>query len=191
MWIKVSCVSAQPNKNWQLLSALEGWVSFGMDLIKLAFDCLGRLPALADANAKYKCFRFDGHVSMLQLCAGIQADKYQDRSCWHWPKCRPQTEYTKPSTVVLVAWFRNRRVSQKLRPFLLVCSLPASLSALLGFPHGSGPGSEVTCEVFFLHFLAGQQSWVKAPRASQALQKCSFWHRSSWKSAKPHCFPLL
>ena len=62
--------------------AHEGCVLFGMDLIKLAFDCLGRLPAPADANMTYKCLRFDGHVSMLQLCVGIQADKYQDRSRW-------------------------------------------------------------------------------------------------------------
>lgn len=63
------------------MSAHEGRVSFGMDLIKLAFDCLGRLPALAEqADTNMKCFRFDGHVSVLQLRAGIQADKYQDRS---------------------------------------------------------------------------------------------------------------
>lgn len=63
-----------------VMSTHEGCESFGMDLIKLACDCLGRLPALADANIKYKFFRFDGHVSMLQLWAGLQADKYQDRS---------------------------------------------------------------------------------------------------------------
>lgn len=63
-----------------LIKTHEGCVLFGMDLIKLDFDCLGRLPALADANMKYKRFWFDGHVSMLQLRAGIQAEKYQDRS---------------------------------------------------------------------------------------------------------------
>lgn len=42
--------------------------SFGKYPIKLAFDCLGRLPALSGADMKYKCFRFDGQVSMLQLC---------------------------------------------------------------------------------------------------------------------------
>lgn len=58
---------------------------------------------------------------MLQLRAGIQADKYQDRSRWHWPKCQPLPEYTKPTTVPAV-WFRNCRVSQKLRPFLSLLS---------------------------------------------------------------------
>lgn len=46
----------------------QGCVSFVRDLIKLASESFGSLPGLADANTKHKRFRFDGHVSMSQLC---------------------------------------------------------------------------------------------------------------------------
>lgn len=90
---------------------------------------------------KYKCFRFDGHVSMLQLCVGIQADMYKDRS--------RRLKNTRPTTV-LAAPLRNCRASQNLH---LGCSQPASPSALPGFPHGFGPSSEVACDFFFLVFF--------------------------------------
>lgn len=111
MWIKVSCAGALPNKNWQL-HHLTG----DMVLIKLVFDYLGGLLVPADTNIKHKCFRFDGHDSMLQLCAGIQAEK-------HWSRSQrlALNPVSAADWIHKADWFRNCRASQNLRPFLFAC----------------------------------------------------------------------
>lgn len=100
----------------------QGCVSFDGDLIKLAFESLGSLPVLTDANMKYKRFRFDGHVSMLQLCVLVSRQTSTridhtdaDPSVGHC--LNMQSRQTVPAV-----WFRNCRVSRKLRLFLSLLS---------------------------------------------------------------------
>lgn len=81
------------------------------------------------------------------VCAGIRADMYQDRSRWHWPKCRLLPEYTKPATV-LAARCRNCRVSQKLSDLSLAGSACVTVSPA-GIPPWLRPRQWSNLWVFF------------------------------------------
>lgn len=100
----------------------QGCVTFVRDLIKLDFESVGSLPGLADANMKYKHFRFDGHVSMLQLCvvvSGQTSTRIDHTDADPSVGCCLNTQSLQ---AVPAVWFRNCRVSQKLRPFLSLLS---------------------------------------------------------------------
>lgn len=92
-----------------------------MDLIKLALTTGGRLSLPPGTNMRHKCSTFDGHVSMLQLCAGIRAD------C-RCTQGQPPTAYGKPTP-----WKSGSGTAG--HPETSATFLPpASQSALMGFP---------------------------------------------------------
>lgn len=93
----------------------QGCVSFVRDLIKLAFESFTSLPELADANMKYKRFRFEGHVSMLQLC--VLVSRQTSTRIDHTDTDPSVSCCSKPQSPFPEVRFRNCRVSRKFRPF--------------------------------------------------------------------------
>lgn len=164
-----------------------GCVSFVRDLIKLASESFSSLPGLADAYMKHKRFRFDGHVGMLQLRVLVSRQISTRIDHTDTDPSVGRCLNTQSLQTVRPLWFRNCGESRKLRLFLRL--LPACVSPA-GIPSWLRPRQWSNSGVIFFSAFFGRIT-VKAPHAAQALQKCSFWHRNSWKSAKPPCILLL
>lgn len=128
--------------------------------------------AIPDENAKDKCCRFDGHVSVLRH-TGIQADEYQDRS--HWHRGVGRLLHARSSGLETAGYPESRHFLS------LLCACVTFV--LAGIPTWHRPRRWSNGRIFF-PAIFGSITKLKIPHVEQALPKCSFWPGNSWKSAK-------